>query len=671
MSTASRWVVWHAFGALAAAYAANRIVSCITADTITGKTDVVARAVESIAANPLWLDPGTAPMTAAGVTLLLVMAASLTNYDYGGRRAQVEAMRGQEYGNARWATEAEMRRFAHTGKKKRLVRPGKGVGVRVRNLIRHESEEYDGQVRPDPTPAWCEQPGDDNFILSSHARMHVSANPDREAERNKHVYILGGSGSGKTFNYVGPNLLQLNGSYVVTDPKGATLEEYGNFFIRHGYRLVVVNTKDTASFAFSMKYNPLRYINNQASILTLVNLLIENTSGDAGREKEDFFVKAERQLYCAVMSYVYYMFGKTDPEHCSIPMMLDLIIQAKPEEGRETTKLDVLFHGDGSRPGLEQLLVQLCGTEEEARKHPAWFAITQYDSFKVTSKSPETEASVLASCLVRLAPFAIDSVRDMFSDDELMLERIGEERTAVFLVMSDTDKTFNFILAMLLYQLFDVNTRAADARPGSHCSIPVQCILDEFANIGRIPDADVKIATLRSRWINMHIILQSVTQLKKMYEKNADVIEGNCDTTVFLGRCDHETNKHISERLGKNTILTESTSISKSRSGSSVSTSTQAKEHALLSPEELGSNPEAFSPNECLVLIKNARPYKDDKYRTIDHPRYRELREAEPFSLERWTTQRRRDAELERRRALEAMREEMRRQEQLLKEAGF
>ena len=310
--------------------------------------------------------------------------------------------------------------------------------------------------------------------------------------------------------------------------------------------------------------------------------------------------------------------------------------------------------GFADKSGIPFALI-IGGDEAAAQASEEYFVIKQYKGFKSTSGSPETEASVIASCNVRLAPFAVSAVREFFSEDELELEMIGQEPTAFFLVMSDTDKTFNFILAMLLYQLFDVNTAIADKNPGSHCKIPVNCILDELANIGRIPDLDVKIATLRSRWIYITAILQSVTQLKKMYKDNADIIEGNCDTTLFLGRCDLETNKKISERLGKFTATVRNRSESHGRQGSwSESENKIGKE--LMAAADLGNNPEKFGGDDCIVFVKNAFPFLDKKYRTIDHPRYHELREVGEFNLDDWNW----DRKCERDRVHRAEVEEMR-----------
>lgn len=619
--------------------------------------------------DPAWLDERTMVVfwIAAGIAAMAVMAT----FDWTGERKRERELRGREYGDARWATPSEMALFAHAS-------TSRLVPIRMpqlaRDKLRFARKDPKGFLMSavgararvaDPRPPHVARLEDDNIILSELARLQLSKIPDPALERNKHVFVLGGSGSGKTFNYVGPALLQLSSSYVVTDPKGDTLKQYGNFFLRHGYKLKVVNTK-VEDIGQSMRYNPLLYIQNSTSIMQLVNLLVENTNGDASQPHygEDFFVKAERQLYMCLIGYLYFFYAG-HPEWQTFPQMLDLLQLTDKADPRQTkTPLDVIMLGTTAEDGVEgfeEWVVRRHGGDlAAAMASEEYFVVKQYKGFKSTSGSPETEASVIASCNVRMAPFAVAAVRDFFSADELELESIGEEPTAFFLVMSDTDSTFNFILAMLLYQLFDINTAIADRNKGSHCKIPVQCIIDEFANIGRIPDMEKKIATLRSRWIDLSLILQSDSQLQGMYDKKAATIEGNCDTTLFLGRCDHETNKKISERLGKHTIVVRNRSESHGRQGSWSESETRVARD-LMSASDLGSNPEVFSGDDCLVLIKNAHPFHDKKYRTIDHPRYHELREVGEFVLEDWNFDRREQERLARRRTEREVEEMMRR----------
>ena len=648
-----RGLLWTVLGGAVCGWAANSFAAFVLDHPLALGVEYSASEYLGMFRLPPELDPRQVPMFAFWAAFALIALVALGKYDWTGEKAAARELKGQEYGDARWATEAEMDAFAHTATTRKVaIRLPQRFGDLMRFARRNPKLFIMAKLgmkekKADPKPSYAERLEDDNIILSERAQLQLSKIPDPQIERNKHVYVLGGSGSGKTFNYVGPNLLQLNSSYVVTDPKGDTLKQYGNFFLRHGYKLKVVNTK-ADQIALSMRYNPIHYLQNSTSIMQIVTLLIDNTSGDqsGSSSNQDFFVKAESQLYMCLIGYLFYFYAG-QPQYQTLPQMLDLLQLASKSDPRQTkTPLDIIMLGTTKEDGFEGFEEWLCrkyGGEEAAQRSEEYFVVKQYKGFKSTAGSPETEASVIASCNVRLAPFAVAAVRDFFSEDELELEKIGEERTAFFLVMSDTDSTFNFILAMLLYQLFDINTAQADRNPGSHCTIPVQCILDELANIGKIPDLDVKIATLRSRWIYITAILQSATQLKKMYKDNADIIEGNCDTTLFLGRCDNETNKKISERLGKYTITIHNQSVSHGRQGS-WSESEQQQSKDLMSAADLGTNPEKFGGEDCIVLIKSAHAFLDKKYRTIDHPRYHELKEAGEFVLEDWNYDRREEA---------------------------
>ncbi|MCQ4848385.1 type IV secretory system conjugative DNA transfer family protein [Gordonibacter pamelaeae] len=669
----SRWIrgfLWTVLGGGLCGWLANRVCAFLLDHPLAFGESYTADDWLTIFNDPFHLDERT--MLPFGVAFGIVALIGMGSYDWTGEKARAKKDKGSEYGDARFATPKEMEAFAHTTLTRVVpIRLQQKLSARATWLKKgFEAGFKDGMAclktilkgmlglsekKPNPVPPYVERMEDDNIILSELAQLQLSKIPDPAIERNKHVYVLGGSGSGKTFNYVSPNLLQMNSSYVVTDPKGDTLKQFGNFFLKHGYKLKVVNTK-ASEMAHSMRYNPIHYLQNSTSIMQIVNLLIENTSGDAEQCKQDFFVKAETQLYMCLIGYLFYFYAD-QPQYQTLPQLLDLLQLAEKTAGQSKTPLDVIMLGTTAEDGFEGYAEWVAnrhgGDEVAAQSSEEFFVVKQYKGFKSTAGSPETEASVIASCNVRLAPFAVAAVRDFFSTDELELEGIGEEKTAFFLVMSDTDSTFNFILAMLLYQLFDVNTGIADRHPGSHCTIPVQCILDELANIGRIPDLDVKIATLRSRWIYITAILQSATQLKKMYKDNADIIEGNCDTTLFLGRCDHETNKKISERLGKYTITVTNRSETHARQGSwSESENRVAKD--LMSASDLGSNPEKFSGDDCLVLIKSAHGFLDKKYRTFDHPRYPELKGCGEFVLEDWNFDRR---EAERLAALRLARE--------------
>lgn len=542
-------------------------------------------------------------------------------------KVRKQGLNSNAYGSARWATDKEMEEF--------------------------KSKKFE-----------------ENFILSENAAMSIPAIKQRgtlgklflgkgQVDRNKHILVVGGSGSGKTFNVVGPNLLQAQYSYISTDPKGDTVAKYGRYLLNKGYKLKIINTKDTESFPYSFKYNPFEYIADQASIMNLVSIIIENTSGsDNAQAKEDFWVKSERCLYMCLIAYIHYI-GDGKIIKKNIPTLLDLIGEASASEQNEDAK-SVL---DCRMEQLKENLIKEYGSEAVARRKPEWFILTQYDGFK--KAAGETAKSIIISCFVRLSPFAIGVVRDMFSEDELELEKLGEEKTAIFFVMSDTDSTFNFIMAMIFYQLFDINVRKADSMPGSHCKIPVMCILDEMANIGRIPDLEIKIATLRSRWINLVPILQNTAQLDSLYGKEKAVtIKANCDTLLYLGRADFATCEEISKQLGKETVEVKSTS--KSRTGSSTSTQKIARD--LLMPDEISSNPQKFAPDECLSIIKMAYPYKDKKYMLFNHPAHTELEAAGMLDVKQYVVDyRKRKAE---QKAKEAKIEKQV-DEEILKEDGY
>lgn len=459
----------------------NRIAAWFIDNPLTVGSNHTVAEWAVILQDPFYLDSRTMPFffLAFGAIALVAM----TKYDWTGEREEQKKLRGEEYGNQRWARDDEMQQFAHTSTVKRVpIRIPQRTADAMRFARNNPKDFIKAKLGmtnkvANPKPDYVEKIEDDNIILSERAELQMSKIPDPALERNKHVYVLGGSGSGKTFNFVGPNLLQLNSSIVTTDPKGDTLKQYGNFFLRHGYKLKVVNTKPD-QINQSMHYNPLLYLQDSTSIMQIVNLLVENTSGNAEAEKEDFFVKAERQLYMALMGYLFYFYAD-QPQYQTFPQMLDLLqLAGKDNPSQTKTPLDIIMLGTTAEDGFqgfeEWIVANHGGDEAAAQASEEYFVIKQYKGFKSTSGSPETEASVIASCNVRLAPFAVSAVREFFSEDELELEMIGEERTAFFLVMSDTDKTFNFILAMLLYQLFDVNTAIADRNPGLALQDPDQ-----------------------------------------------------------------------------------------------------------------------------------------------------------------------------------------------------
>ena len=586
--------------ALLGTYLVNRFVSSSMAHPISIEGSEWSDAfVVSVTQNPFWIDPSIPEVTISAFLICFLLC--LTFSASADRKKQDKIRTGEEHGSARWAELAEMKKF-------------KADSFDENVILSADAAISIPAFKPQPPLAYVPE--------KLRQRWPFRSLPGYVSDRNKHVLVVGGSGSGKTFNLVGPNLLQAKYSILSTDPKGDTVTKYGQYLIDRGYKVLIFNVKDPASFEFSMHYNPFRYITSQASIMELVNIIIENTSGsDDSKAQEDFWVKAERCLYMCLMGFLYYYF-QDNPEQQTIPKMLDMISLASASEKDEdaVSALDMIIED------FKEELIEAYGSEEEARRGEEWFAITQYEGFK--KAAGETAKSIIISCFVRLSPFAIGSLREMFSSDEIELEKIGEEKTALFVIMNDQDNTFNFILAMLLYQFFNINVARADASPGSHCKIPIMCFLDEIGSIGRIPDFDAKAATLRSRWINLIPILQNTSQLDKDYGKDkARIIKGNCDTTIYLGRSDDETNEEFSKRLGDETIMVKSYSDSKNGRTTNY-TPTQRK---LMLPEEFGSNPDKFADDDCLVLIKNARPYKGKKYMLRDHPSYPEFQKCPPL----------------------------------------
>ena len=396
----------------------------------------------------------------------------------------------------------------------------------------------------DPVPDW-------NIPLTRTESLTMTSRPKQpKYARNKNILVIGGSGSGKTRFFVKPSIMQMHSSYVITDPKGQLLKETGKMLL-HGapkldengkpvrdgrgkiiyepYRIKVLNT---INFSKSMKYNPLAYVRSEKDILKLVNVIIANTKGDGEKSSEDFWVKAERLLYCALIGYIWY---EAEPEERNFITLLDLLNACEAREDDETYKspVDILF-------------------DDLAKKQPEHFAVKQYVKFKMAAG--KTLKSILVSCGARLAPFDIKELRDIMTEDELELDTMGDRKTALFLIMSDTDITFNFVIAMLQSQLFNLLCDKADDFYNGRLPVHVRLILDEFANIGQIPNFDKLIATIRSREISASIILQSQSQLKTIYKDAADTIVGNCDVTLFLGGKEKSTLKEISELLGKETI---------------------------------------------------------------------------------------------------------------------
>ena len=480
----------------------------------------------------------------------------------------------------------------------------------------------------DPVPDW-------NIPLTRTESLTMTSRPkDPKTARNKNILVIGGSGSGKTRFFVKPSLLQMHSSYVVTDPKGQLLRETGKLLAHGGpkrdengkpvrdgrgkivyepYRIKVLNT---INFSKSMKYNPLAYVRSEKDILKLVNVIIANTKGDGEKSSEDFWIKAERLLYCALIGYIWY---EAEPEERNFITLLDLLNACEAREDDETYKspVDIPF-------------------DDLAKKQPEHFAVKQYVKFKMAAG--KTLKSILVSCGARLAPFDIKELRDIMTEDELELDTMGDRKTALFLIMSDTDTTFNFVIAMLQSQLFNLLCDKADDFYNGRLPVHVRCLLDEFANIGQIPNFDKLIATIRSREISASIILQSQSQLKTIYKDAADTIVGNCDVTLFLGGKEKSTLKEISELLGKETI--DSLSQSENRGAqTSHGLSYQKLGKELMTQDEIA----VMDGGKCILQLRGVRPFFSDKYDLTKHPRYKYLSDADKknvFDVERYMKRR-------------------------------
>ena len=441
---------------------------------------------------------------------------------------------------------------------------------------------------------------DNNIILTATEGLTLDGRPKNpKYARNKNVLIVGGSGSGKTRFWLKPNLMQLHSSYCITDPKGQLLIECGSLLKRNKYRIKVLNTID---FSKSMRYNPLAYIKSEKDILKLVTALIANTKGD-GKAGEDFWVKAETLLYCALIGYIHY---EAAEEEKNLNSLVEMINSMEVREEDETYKnaVDYLF-------------------EELEKEKPNHFAVRQYAKFKLAAG--KTSKSILISCGARLATFDIQEVRDLVSYDEMELDTIGDRKTALFIIISDTDDSFSFIAALMYSQLFNLLCDKADNVYGGRLPVHVRFLLDEFANIGQIPRFDKLIATIRSREISACVILQAQSQLKSIYKDNSETIIGNMDSRIFLGGAEKTTLKDLTESLGKETVYMLNNGVSRGNSPS-YSQNTQKLGKDLMSLDELA----VLDGGKCILQLRGVRPFLSDKYDITKHKNYRYLSDADP-----------------------------------------
>lgn len=437
---------------------------------------------------------------------------------------------------------------------------------------------------------------ENNILLTQTERLMMSGRPKQpKYARNKNILVIGGSGSGKTRFFVKPNLMQMHSSFVVTDPKGTVLIECGKMLKKGKYKIKVLNT---INFSKSMHYNPFAYLRSEKDILKLVNTIIVNTKGEGQQSGEDFWVKAEKLYYTALIAYIWY---EAPEEEQNFAMLIDLIDASEAREDDENFKnaVDLLF-------------------DELEEKDPNHFAVRQYKKYKLAAG--KTAKSILISCGARLAPFDIKELRDLMEYDDLELDTLGEQKTALFVIISDTDATFNFVVSIMYSQLFNLLCDKADDVYNGRLPVHVRMLLDEFANIGQIPQFEKLIATIRSREISASIILQSKSQLKAIYKDNADTIEGNCDTTLFLGGKEKTTLKELAEVLGKETIDLYNTSDTRGTS-QSYGLNYQKTGKALMSQDEIA----VMDGGKCIMQLRGVRPFFSDKFDITKHGRYKEL----------------------------------------------
>jgi type IV secretion system protein VirD4 len=452
-----------------------------------------------------------------------------------------------------------------------------------------------------------------NVILTATERLTMNNRPkDPKTARNKNVLVVGGSGSGKTRFWLKPNLMQCHSSYVVTDPKGSVVVECGKLMLHEGYKVKILNT---INFKKSMHYNPFAYIHSEKDILKLVTTLIANTKGE-GKSGDDFWVKAETLLYVALIGYIHY---EAPVEEQNFSTLLEFINASEVREDDEEFEnpVDLMF-------------------KELEKKNPNHFAVRQYKKYKLAAG--KTAKSILISCGARLAPFDIAELRELTTYDELELDTLGDRKTALFLIMSDTDDTFNFLISMCYTQLFNLLCEKADDVYGGHLPVHVRCLIDECANIGQIPKLEKLMATIRSREISACLVLQAQSQLKALYKDNADTIIGNCDSSIFLGGKEPTTLKELSAALGKETIDTFNTGESRGRE-TSHSLNYQKLGKELMSQDELA----VMDGGKCILQLRGVRPFLSDKYDITKHPNYKYLSDYDPrnaFDIEKYLSAR-------------------------------
>ena len=490
------------------------------------------------------------------------------------------------------------------------------VYVKGKNAKKFRKNLEDGSARwgkPEDIAPYVDPKFENNVILTQTERLMMSNRPkDPKTARNKNVLVVGGSGSGKTRFFIKPNLMQLHSSYVVTDPKGSIAVECGKLMLRNGYKVKIFNS---INFKKSHHYNPFAYIHSEKDILKLVTTLIANTKGD-GKSGDDFWQKAETLLYTALIGYIHY---EAPEEEQNFATLIEFINAMEVREDDETfeNNVDLAF-------------------KELASREPNHFAVRQYKKYKLAAG--KTAKSINISCGARLAPFDIQELREITMYDELELDTLGDRKTALFLIMSDTDSTFNFLISMIYSQLFNLLCEKADDVYGGRLPVHVRCLIDECANIGQIPNLEKLMATIRSREISACLVLQAQSQLKALYKDNADTIIGNCDSSIFLGGKEPGTLKELNQALGKETIDTFNTGESRGREVShSLNYQKLGKDLATI--DELA----VLDGGKCILQLRGVRPFLSDKYDITRHPNYKYLSDANPrnaFDIEKYLSTR-------------------------------
>ena len=490
------------------------------------------------------------------------------------------------------------------------------VYVKGKNAKKYRKNVEYGSARwgkPEDIAPYVDPKFENNVILTQTERLMMSNRPkDPKTARNKNVLVVGGSGSGKTRFFIKPNLMQLHSSYVVTDPKGSIAVECGKLMLRNGYKVKIFNS---INFKKSHHYNPFAYIHSEKDILKLVTTLIANTKGD-GKSGDDFWQKAETLLYTALIGYIHY---EAPEEEQNFATLIEFINAMEVREDDETfeNNVDLAF-------------------KELAQREPNHFAVRQYKKYKLAAG--KTAKSINISCGARLAPFDIQELREITMYDELELDTLGDRKTALFLIMSDTDSTFNFLISMIYSQLFNLLCEKADDVYGGRLPVHVRCLIDECANIGQIPNLEKLMATIRSREISACLVLQAQSQLKALYKDNADTIIGNCDSSIFLGGKEPGTLKELNQALGKETIDTFNTGESRGREVShSLNYQKLGKDLATI--DELA----VLDGGKCILQLRGVRPFLSDKYDITKHPNYKYLSDANPrnaFDIEKYLSTR-------------------------------